>query len=78
MKDEVFDTDKYIDRLNSYSTMAVFKAPNNKVPVNNLPKLAPEKKTVPIKVSPFDILMLKIDVALGDFVLRDRFDWDLN
>ena len=49
--------------------MEHFKAPSNKVPVNNLPKLAPDKKIVPIQ----------IDVSFGDdFVLRDRFDWDLN
>lgn len=48
--------------------MEVVRAPNNKVPANNLPKLAPDKKIVPITV----------DIALGDFILRDRFDWDLN
>ena len=42
--------------------------PKNKVPALNLPKLAPEKKIVPICI---DITLAK------DFVLRDRFDWDL-
>ena len=45
------------------------KAPSNKVPALNLPKLTPEKKIVPII----------LDVTLAkDFVLRDRFDWDLS
>lgn len=68
MKNEVFDTDKYIDALDKVPPMDVIKPPNNKVPANNLPKLAPEKKIVPITV----------DIPFGDFILRDHFDWDLN
>ena len=49
MQNEVFDTDNYIDTVLADSEqMEHFKAPNNKVPVNNLPKLAPDKKIVPI------------------------------
>ena len=64
----IFDTERYIREIEASDYTKEIKAPSNKVPALNLPKLAPEKKTVPIC----------IDVTLGkDFVLRDRFDWDL-
>lgn len=55
------------------------KPPNTKVPPVNLHKLAFDKKLVPIVVSlSLNNIHLKIDVKFGDnFVLRDRFDWDL-
>jgi len=65
----LFDTERYIEEVGSSMETRESKAPSNKVPALNLPKLAPEKKIVPIC----------IDVTLGkDFVLRDRFDWDLS
>jgi hypothetical protein len=48
MEKELFDSDKYISSLQSMQKIEVLKGPNNKVPVNNLPKLAPDKKIVPI------------------------------
>lgn len=65
----LFDTGRYLAEIERAATIKEIKPPNNKVPALNLPKLAPEKKIVPIC----------IDVTLGkDFVLRDRFDWDLS
>ena len=65
----LFDTERYIKEIEASKLTKELKAPSNKVPALNLPKLAPEKKIVPIT----------IDVTLGkDFVLRDRFDWDLS
>lgn len=65
----LFDTERYVREIEASTYTREIKAPSNKVPALNLPKLAPEKKTVPIC----------IDVTLGkDFVLRDRFDWDLS
>ena len=65
----LFDTERYLTEIQRAANIKEIKPPNNKVPALNLPKLAPEKKIVPIT----------IDVTLGkDFVLRDRFDWDLS
>ena len=64
-----FDTERYIKEIECSTYTKEIKPPSNKVPALNLPKLAPEKKIVPIT----------IDVTLAkDFVLRDRFDWDLS
>ena len=64
----IFDTEDYIRQIAISKQIKEIKAPSNKVPALNLPKLAPEKKIVPIC----------IDVSLGkDFIIRDRFDWDL-
>ena len=66
----LFDSDRYVREIETANRLTKeLKAPSNKVPALNLPKLAPDKKIVPIC----------INVALGeDFVLRDRFDWDLS
>ena len=65
----LFDTERYINEIDLANQMSELKAPSNKVPALNLPKLTPEKKIVPII----------IDVTLAkDFILRDRFDWDLS
>ena len=64
-----FDTERYIHEIELAQQINELKAPSNKVPALNLPKLTPEKKIVPII----------LDVTLAkDFVLRDRFDWDLS
>ena len=65
----LFDSERYVREIAASVYTKELKPPSNKVPALNLPKLAPEKKIVPIC----------IDVALArDFVLRDRFDWDLS
>ena len=66
----LFDSDRYVREIETANALTKeLKAPSNKVPALNLPKLAPDKKIVPIC----------INVTLGeDFVLRDRFDWDLS
>lgn len=65
----LFDTERYVQEIAASEYTKEIKPPSNKVPALNLPKLAPEKKIVPIC----------IDVTLArDFVLRDRFDWDLS
>ena len=83
-KYEMFDPDKYIEELNvrKYDQLSVpLKHPQNKVPPNNLFKLGFEKKVVNI------ILDIKIQEPPDPlrplfqpkfFILRDRFDWDLN
>ena len=65
----LFDAEQYVAEISLATSTKEIKAPSNKVPALNLPKLTPEKKIVPIV----------LDVTLGkDFVLRDRFDWDLS
>lgn len=65
----LFDTEQYVREIEASTYTREIKAPSNKVPALNLPKLAPEKK----------IVAITIDVTLAkDFVLRDRFDWDLS
>ena len=65
----LFDTDRYIREIEAVNDLTKeLKAPSNKVPALNLPKLAPDKKIVPICIN---VTLRK------DFVLRDRFDWDL-
>lgn len=74
----LFDPDKYLDDMESAKLLKPLKAPNNKVPPVNLPKLAFDKKIVPIVVSVSKNNFLQLDIKFGDkFVLRDRFDWDL-
>ena len=51
MQNDVFDSEKYVLSISESNAMEQFKAPSNKVPANNLPKLAPDKKIVPIQVS---------------------------
>ena len=64
----LIDEEKFLKIQEIANTFSELTAPNNKVPALNLPKLAPDKKTIPIE----------IDVAISkDFVLRDRFDWEL-
>jgi hypothetical protein len=73
----LFDTDKYIEeKIGSklgnpeieFTEDLELKPPANKVPACNLPKLAPDKRIVPIV----------IDVKISnDLVFRDRFDWEL-
>jgi hypothetical protein len=73
----LFDTDKYIEEKigNKLGSLEIEKTedfdirpPANKVPACNLPKLAPDKRIVPIV----------IDVKISnDLVFRDRFDWDV-
>lgn len=65
----IFDSERYIREVSLAKQVKEIKAPNNKVPAQNLVKLAPEKKMVAIE----------LDVSLGkDFTLRDRFDWDMS
>ena len=47
----LFDTERYIEEIEDDKRVRELKAPNNKVPALNLPKLAPEKKLVAISVS---------------------------
>ena len=47
----LFDSDKYIDALESLRQVPPLVAPNNKVPPVNLAKLAFDKKIAPITVS---------------------------
>ena len=47
----LFDTERYIQEIEDDKRVSELKAPNNKVPALNLPKLAPEKKIVAINVS---------------------------
>ena len=47
----LFDAERYIQEIEDGKRIKELKAPNNKVPALNLPKLAPEKKTVAIQVS---------------------------
>ena len=47
----LFDTERYIQEIEDDKRVRELKAPNNKVPALNLPKLAPEKKSVAINVS---------------------------
>ena len=47
----LFDTERYIQEIEDDKRVRELKAPNNRVPALNLPKLAPEKKIVAINVS---------------------------
>lgn len=47
----MFDVDRYISEQEHARQIKVLKPPNNKVPPVNLPKLAFDKKLVPIVVS---------------------------
>jgi len=50
MTNQLFDTDRYLQQIEERLDMDQFKPPFNKVPATNLPKLAPDKKVVPIQV----------------------------
>ncbi len=47
----LFDAEKYLAELENSKKIKQLKPPNNKVPPVNLPKLAFDKKIVPIVVS---------------------------
>ena len=47
----LFDSDKYLDSLESLRQVPALAPPNNKVPPVNLAKLAFDKKIAPITVS---------------------------
>jgi hypothetical protein len=51
----LFDTDKFIEKKWDSPSLEIsqMKPPNNKVSAINLPKLAPDRKIVPIKVRLF-------------------------
>lgn len=76
----LFDPEKYIQKINSRQQNALaaksLKAPHYKVPANNLPKLAFDKKIVNIVI---DIKIKDPQSSDGSFfMLRDRFDWDIS
>lgn len=54
----LFDPDRYLDDLETARLVRPLKAPNNKVPPVNLPKLAFDKKIVPIVVRIFKIYII--------------------
>ena len=47
----LFDPDRYVQEIENTKLIKAIKPPNNKVPPVNLPKLAFDKKVVPIVVS---------------------------
>lgn len=47
----LFDADRYVQEIENTKLIKPIKPPNNKVPPVNLPKLAFDKKLVPIVVS---------------------------
>ena len=47
----LFDPDRYVQEIENTKLIKQIKPPNNKVPPVNLPKLAFDKKIVPIVVS---------------------------
>jgi hypothetical protein len=47
----LFDADRYVQEIENTKLIKAIKPPNNKVPPVNLPKLAFDKKLVPIVVS---------------------------
>jgi hypothetical protein len=47
----LFDADRYVEEIENTKLIKPIKPPNNKVPPVNLPKLAFDKKLVPIVVS---------------------------
>ena len=56
----LFDTERYVQEIEDGKKIKELKAPNNKVPALNLPKLAPEKKIVAIQVSQITLLTLML------------------
>jgi hypothetical protein len=52
---KLFDEDKYFADMENARLIKQLKAPNNKVPPVNLPKLAFDKKVAPIVVRKGDV-----------------------